>query len=97
LVVGKKNELNRRKARKGVVMSETNGNPEFLVGSIQEIATQCGMDYAMMAPIVRYMKMNGIAKLDSYVPNPAGKGKGKEIWRVPRKFEIDLMASATKA
>lgn len=58
--------------------------------TIKQLAEKQGVEYAEAQGLVRYLECKGIAKKVGVLKNPAGKGKGSDIWELPETINVVL-------
>lgn len=61
--------------------------------TVKELAAKLDVDYAHAAGLVKIMEKKGLTKVDHVRPNPAGRGKGSNVYELPDKIELNLVAA----
>lgn len=55
-----------------------------------ELAEQLRLDRMVVYGLIKYLETTGVATIKEVRPNPAGKGKGSNVYTIPKKIIIDL-------
>lgn len=63
----------------------------------REFAEQHNLDYQLANSLLRLLESTGHVKSAGVRPNPAGKGKGSNLYEVPDKIDLDLTKPLVEA
>lgn len=67
------------------------------VMTAREFAEQHNVDYQLANSLLRLLEITGHVKSAGVRPNPAGRGKGSNLYEVPNKLDLDLTKPLVKA
>lgn len=62
----------------------------------KEFGIQHNVDYQLAISLLKLLALSGHVKSAGVRPNPAGRGKGSNLYEVPEKVDLDLTKPLVK-